>query len=1029
MRNTKESAKILVRRGREAELPTLSEGEFGFTLDTNRLFIGNPTHPSCEARDKSNTFPYGNVEIMTSESDISDFLAYNYVSNNENKTYMPIIIKGTSSIYQVQAGLVFALSNGVDEVSINVATSYDSATSFVDFVNTRLALGSFNARFIVNDDKTLTLICLYKNIIIKNVSGNFLGIWGVSSKEGSHSAEAIQLPERSVQEKLDDNFHIKDFGVEGHGKSDESEFIRNAIYDIYNSNQKPEYYRGIYFPAGRYLIKSKLPLFRNMYIYGEGIDRTVILASSDMKESLFDSCDLSYLYSSETNYGVEDNTPKNILIRDLSIDASQITSVLNVVIRLSKVDNITFENVKFVGNDRIVSFVSDYSDNTHITFNGCVFETADNGILLSKNNSFVTIKNCFFENCGNAINYSTESGKTIYGSIICGNTFRNCGVGSDSVISINQNNGLVEYVSITQNIFDKNIIERTGNILPVNVGYNKSGHNFVDVLDPNENTKKLLSFRFTQPEWKFIDYLTSQYGDIITAEYDGNAIKNHLVVKGGTENNDDVLTIKTSSMGGLNLGVADSASIGLGVETSTSDEWQEGIDYSLNKVVKYNEKYYVCILANTSSNTNNPKNQTYWKEIAANINLFKPLNLNGKTIIDNSGNITLETHKDSYVSIKYNDTEKSYEDLIKDYDDAVPTTKFVKSIANPFVKKHLSYENIQQNQVDTETPIAGIIPFYNMKQSQCKYVSLNEINVNVRKPFFPMVSYLNASKLSTWEVGLNVKAGNIVYVLEGSITRYLACVTDHITSQSYGYEETQPSWNDEVQYKVGNVVNSNNVWYECIQDSLNNEPASSTSYWKQTDKVSKQLWVEVFTSATDTSTQTNITLTDVKYAGILASSSSGDILLNKPEKFDISKDNETDYPEVVLEKAYSENDKVMYQGYVYTAQSAQTVQSYSDLFNITKWKPNNDIEGNNYTIKFDTNVYELVNGNISNVVDSASVDWYNHKLKLALYDNNMNLIPIVSKYDLKYFQINPLGDIIITLSTSLNDMEDIRVSQ
>lgn len=42
------------------------------------------------------------------------------------------------------------------------------------------------------------------------------------------------------------------------------------------------------------------------------------------------------------------------------------------------------------------------------------------------------------------------------------------------------------------------------------------------------------------------------------------------------------------------------------------DEWQSGINYAKNNLVSYNGCSYYCILGNTSSDSNQPPNSTYW---------------------------------------------------------------------------------------------------------------------------------------------------------------------------------------------------------------------------------------------------------------------------------------------------------------------------------------------------------------------------------------------------------------------------------
>ena len=78
------------------------------------------------------------------------------------------------------------------------------------------------------------------------------------------------------------------------------------------------------------------------------------------------------------------------------------------------------------------------------------------------------------------------------------------------------------YTSTINNKFDNNVTNGSSSIKP----YKSSSElNYTDILEPSTNTKKLLRFKFTQPIWDFIDYLTNPNGEnIVESQYETQII-------------------------------------------------------------------------------------------------------------------------------------------------------------------------------------------------------------------------------------------------------------------------------------------------------------------------------------------------------------------------------------------------------------------------------------------------------------------------------------------------------------------------
>lgn len=126
-KNTKQIGLLQQRFGKLNELPKqLVKAQFGFADDKNRLFIGNPEHPTLKERYESNTFPYGNVEILTEFSDLTNLIKYSPWMNGR-KIHYPITILGSNVVGKVPVGSSFFVNNQEIEFTNEgvVVTDYD----------------------------------------------------------------------------------------------------------------------------------------------------------------------------------------------------------------------------------------------------------------------------------------------------------------------------------------------------------------------------------------------------------------------------------------------------------------------------------------------------------------------------------------------------------------------------------------------------------------------------------------------------------------------------------------------------------------------------------------------------------------------------------------------------------------------------------------------------------------------------------------------------------------------------------------
>jgi len=82
---------------------------------------------------------------------------------------------------------------------------------------------------------------------------------------------------QSLQSRLDSIAIITDFGATGDGVTDVTTNINNALYQLYCRNGSiPQTRRGLYFPAGTYIISNTLNIPPYCNLYGDGPESTII---------------------------------------------------------------------------------------------------------------------------------------------------------------------------------------------------------------------------------------------------------------------------------------------------------------------------------------------------------------------------------------------------------------------------------------------------------------------------------------------------------------------------------------------------------------------------------------------------------------------------------------------------------------------------------------------------------------------------------------------------------------------------------
>lgn len=717
-RNTKEISLIQIRTGDLSQLPkALHQSEFGLAKDANRLFIGNAAN--TELSNRTTEFPYQNLEILTEFSELKDFFKYSYENNittvngddkrSDYKEYLPIIIN-CMTLPSVSNDSVIKINGTEVELTPQLSTN-----EIISKINEKSDLTHTYATMV--SSTAITFMCFTSSLVFESVSGDSVN--AIFNLPTTYNTD-ILMPIRKATEKLDDFLNITDFGIKGDGVTNNSDKIFNSLSEVYKNFNDTQFFRNVFFPAGTYIFDTvtfdgtsesvyyPFPIISNMHISGEGIDRTVIYAPTDYKASLLRCVDDNLTISSHDLYG--EVGPKNVLIEDMTFE-----TLNGIVCEIELGTNITFNRVKFKSssiNDiiKIVGIDGKYA--CDITFNNCIFEDGNRSIFVSDFVKNVTITNCLFKNSkSRAIQIGDDgSDNLIYGINLNSNIFENCLTNASAtdtaIIKLGKN---ANYVSIHQSIFDKDVIERTGIKVPYIDFDGENRRNYIDTLDPNTDEKKILKFKFTQPQWEYINYLCNSDGKVV------------LTVDG----NDSDIT----SDNGLNI-TQDSSQI---VIKSVK---------SGDVIIAQDDDSDLVLGRGTNGNSN------------GNIVLNKTLDLNDNKISNASNNehVIIETATNKWIEVNPSTSDAlSYSQRIINQPNAIPNVEFVK-------KQTSTTAIFKIDNSITEKENFDLITFN--KEDFGDNVYIKNVSINITKPFFNV--YEHKKDAVNYTINYVYYAGDVV---------------------------------------------------------------------------------------------------------------------------------------------------------------------------------------------------------------------------------------------------------------------------
>ena len=209
---------------------------------------------------------------------------------------------------------------------------------------------------------------------------------------------------QSLQSRLDSFCVITDFGAVGDGVTDDTLAINRALFQIYCRQTNPQIRRGIFFPAGVYLVTESILIPPYAFLYGEGSEASVIkldVASDISTLNAYVARTADSLQQFGVNIGTNGATPpQNITINDMGFASLQVTDIFLV----DAATDVNFTNCSFRGPLTAANIVDpiERADIAGMRFNS----TAS---LITTN---INVQECQFSNT----TYGTYTGELVRGA-------------------------------------------------------------------------------------------------------------------------------------------------------------------------------------------------------------------------------------------------------------------------------------------------------------------------------------------------------------------------------------------------------------------------------------------------------------------------------------------------------------------------------------------------------------------------------------------------------------------------------------
>ena len=242
---------------------------------------------------------------------------------------------------------------------------------------------------------------------------------------------------QSLQSRLDSNAVVTDFGAVGDGVTDDTDAINRALFQLYCRSNSVSARRGLFFPAGTYLVKESIVVPPFAYLYGEGATSSVILLDLASDLSTLNAYAVrtgDSLQQTGAQIGSNGATPpQEITFSQIGFSSLQVTDIFLV----DSAHDVAFTNCGFVGpinstmiatgGEADISCVKFNSTGSLITnnisFSQCFFGTATYATYVDDVIQGIVFNDCHFDTLFEGIFLKELAGNIPQGVRIIGSTF------------------------------------------------------------------------------------------------------------------------------------------------------------------------------------------------------------------------------------------------------------------------------------------------------------------------------------------------------------------------------------------------------------------------------------------------------------------------------------------------------------------------------------------------------------------------------------------------------------------------------
>lgn len=233
---------------------------------------------------------------------------------------------------------------------------------------------------------------------ILNIAEQYIFRGAQSGYTSQTGPTALAPTTRTLQQKLDDNVNVRDFGALGDGTTDDTAAIQRAIDEIVFGSfslTQPRLRRRINFPPGVYLISTSLKFTSYVSLVGAGIEKTTIQQTSA--------------------------TAPLMQLRDGSLQIDGAYGTLGATtVKYISIQDMTLEHI---GNKNIVQLDSmDYANFTRVNFKGS--QTNPNTTATNLQNAVYAVPTDSAKSINNLTFIDCSVTKCSQGFVLCANNVK-----------------------------------------------------------------------------------------------------------------------------------------------------------------------------------------------------------------------------------------------------------------------------------------------------------------------------------------------------------------------------------------------------------------------------------------------------------------------------------------------------------------------------------------------------------------------------------------------------------------------------